>query len=775
MAMLLVTTAVVFSDETDAVPTAPTNVVKNANDSGNDSLRDVIAFAADGDTIYFDPIIDWVANPIILTSEISFSQRNITINGNDAAGESLGVVINADGKGRALLSNATTGLLTLISITIENGKVTGDGGGLYATSNLKLVECVFTGNTVTNGSGGGVYAYDKLEMYGCSFTDNAVGGTTGNRSGGGAYVRSGDITIENCSFVNNTAISCGGFNTASSGVLTMTDCAFRDNKANGYGMTDGTGGLAGPTGGSIIKGTIFERNVAYQSTGGAVALRGSNVLTDCVFIGNRVEVGSGGGIYTTGTGNMSLTNCVFADNYAGTTGGSIYARTLTSLIMINCTITGNITDGINNIGNIDVAYNTYIFHSTITGNTGPGVYVYYTSTGDKKAYLYNCIVTGNFDRWGRPMQTEVFTASGFIDTTTGNNLIEGQPVPAEPSFNVTERMVFGLNEFDPNTGIRNVLINGIANGTADAITAADIAAYGLDTAAILAALSIDQEHKPRSSSGAVTYGAVETSARYLLSIAVNDQPTKTEYWIDEIIDLSGTTLALEYSNGNEIVDYDEMGVTNNSASADMGIKGTKIIDFFFLDKSTVPTVGAEITVIGYDSATVLTVDTASPAERGTAITFTATVGPTVSGKTPTGTVTFKDGVKILGTAALDASGIAVFTVSSLSVGSHSITAVYAGDNCFYASTSNTIIFVITEGTPPPGGGDKGGDGEKGDAKDDKGDDKKETDAGDAEIVTGNDNLWLWVIVILIILFCLFLFFIIWRRRKKDEEEDGKPQ
>jgi Bacterial Ig-like domain (group 3) len=47
-------------------------------------------------------------------------------------------------------------------------------------------------------------------------------------------------------------------------------------------------------------------------------------------------------------------------------------------------------------------------------------------------------------------------------------------------------------------------------------------------------------------------------------------------------------------------------------------------------------------------------------------------------------VTFKDGGSTLGTGTLDGSGRATFTVSRLSIGSHSITAIYSGD---FAATS----------------------------------------------------------------------------------------
>ena len=67
------------------------------------------------------------------------------------------------------------------------------------------------------------------------------------------------------------------------------------------------------------------------------------------------------------------------------------------------------------------------------------------------------------------------------------------------------------------------------------------------------------------------------------------------------------------------------------------------------------------------------------------MTFTATVTSTAG--TPTGTVQFKDGGTNLGSPqALNGSGVATFSTSSLTAGIHTITADYSGDPNFIAST-----------------------------------------------------------------------------------------
>jgi hypothetical protein len=57
-------------------------------------------------------------------------------------------------------------------------------------------------------------------------------------------------------------------------------------------------------------------------------------------------------------------------------------------------------------------------------------------------------------------------------------------------------------------------------------------------------------------------------------------------------------------------------------------------------------------------------------------------------------VTFKDGAATLGTGTLNGSGQATLSTSSLAVGNHSITAVYAGDGNYAASTSPVLTQAV---------------------------------------------------------------------------------
>ena len=79
----------------------------------------------------------------------------------------------------------------------------------------------------------------------------------------------------------------------------------------------------------------------------------------------------------------------------------------------------------------------------------------------------------------------------------------------------------------------------------------------------------------------------------------------------------------------------------------------------------------------------------NPSDYGQFITLTATV--TSGSGTPAGTVVFRDGAIVIGTATLDLSGHASMAASVLTTGSHSITAFYSGDSVFNPSTSVALM------------------------------------------------------------------------------------
>ena len=104
------------------------------------------------------------------------------------------------------------------------------------------------------------------------------------------------------------------------------------------------------------------------------------------------------------------------------------------------------------------------------------------------------------------------------------------------------------------------------------------------------------------------------------------------------------------------------------------------------------------TVNKADTTTTLSVSPPSPSDFGTSVTFTVTVAAVAPGSgTPTGTVQFAvDGTPV--TQPL-VSGVATLSSTTLSLGPHTVSAIYQGDSNYNSSLpSNTINYAINSPT-----------------------------------------------------------------------------
>jgi hypothetical protein len=114
------------------------------------------------------------------------------------------------------------------------------------------------------------------------------------------------------------------------------------------------------------------------------------------------------------------------------------------------------------------------------------------------------------------------------------------------------------------------------------------------------------------------------------------------------------------------------------------------------DPNFVTSTSSPVTQTVKGATTTTVTSSVNPSLFGQPATLTATVAVVAPATgTPTGTVTFMDGATTLGAGALSA-GRATFTVSTLTVGSHPITAVYSGDTTFSSSTSATLPQTVNK-------------------------------------------------------------------------------
>jgi hypothetical protein len=84
----------------------------------------------------------------------------------------------------------------------------------------------------------------------------------------------------------------------------------------------------------------------------------------------------------------------------------------------------------------------------------------------------------------------------------------------------------------------------------------------------------------------------------------------------------------------------------------------------------------------------------NPVATGQTLTLTAAVQGTGS-IAPAGTVSFMSGSTPLGTAPVNSSGVATLTITTLAVGTYSLTAQYSGNAIFLSSTSAVVSATVS--------------------------------------------------------------------------------
>ena len=130
-----------------------------------------------------------------------------------------------------LYSNPRLINCTFTDNSAQNGS---GGGGMYNQySNPTLTDCTFSRNSASF-SGGGMYNCDDSNptLTNCTFRDNCTQKTScGHRGDGGGMVNGhGNVRLTNCLFSGNYARNGGGL-VNGRGSIRLTNCAFRGNRA----------------------------------------------------------------------------------------------------------------------------------------------------------------------------------------------------------------------------------------------------------------------------------------------------------------------------------------------------------------------------------------------------------------------------------------------------------------------------------------------------------------------------------------------------------------
>jgi parallel beta-helix repeat protein len=210
------------------------------------------------------------------------------------AGSGGAVIIDANG---ALTSDRafevlTGTVLTLHSVTIQNGNTSGDGSAINAPGNLNLINVTIQNNIAAQG-GGGIHASGIAVI---QISSSTIRNNTAQGNGGGIEVVGSSpffpsINIANSLIENNRSLDRGGGLRVLAAMASIQNTTLRNNTAEVEG-----GGLSylGNDGGVRLDmmNTLVISNSSASGMGG-LRLSGNTRLSNSQIISN-VAVGTGG-------------------------------------------------------------------------------------------------------------------------------------------------------------------------------------------------------------------------------------------------------------------------------------------------------------------------------------------------------------------------------------------------------------------------------------------------------------------------------------------------
>jgi hypothetical protein len=188
---------------------------------------------------------------------------------------------------------------------------------------------------------------------------------------------------------------------------------------------------------------------------------------------------------------------------------------------------------------------------------------------------------------------------------------------------------------------------------------------------------------------------VGTSITFTATVTGSPAPTGTVTFFDTTYKgVTGESIMLANNvplNGNG-----EATVTTASLAAGGSYLGNHfIVAIYNGDGSHASTFGTMMQKVHPSASSTSLVASPNPSNSGQTVTLTATVlAVPVTGDTTTGMVTFSDGTNVIGQVPLDTTtSTATMTTASLTAGSHNLTATYASDTRFAASSGSTTLPV----------------------------------------------------------------------------------
>lgn len=285
-------------------------------------------------------------------------------------------------------------------------KSTIDGQDLYKTLVVTCSKAVTLERLVlTRSIAQGLYktGNSAFTVRDCEMTCNGRINYTAGINGRGAYVASGDNTFTNCVIAKNWGetqvnyIGTAGLHVSKATRVTLDDCLFERNGYVGVGRWSACSTLYAEETPIAMRNTVFRGNRATVDNGNAVIKldkRGDkSVISNCLFVANE-ECGSGGvGIFDVAFQNgawgghnhhVDFCNCTFAYNVSRVAGSATALTIAHGIVTVkNCIFYGNLA-GSGSSSGVDIS---------VTGSDGNCTVSYslFGGTPETKSQRFNAV------------------------------------------------------------------------------------------------------------------------------------------------------------------------------------------------------------------------------------------------------------------------------------------------------------------------------------------------------------------------------------------------
>jgi len=218
-----------------------------------DSLREAIADAVSGEVVTFNPSLS--GKTITLVAGELIISKNLTIDGSSLP---IGIIIDANGSttGHRVFQIITGKTVGMDSLTITGGD-TVSGGGIYSAGNLSLNRCSILRNSASFGGGGLYNEAGVLTVTSCTITDNSTGRGGGIFNGGVG----GTATIVRSTVSGNEASLGGGGLWLNQGDVTINNSIIAGN--TDPGSTDVVGAPVVSQGINLLSGDPLLSPLGY--------------------------------------------------------------------------------------------------------------------------------------------------------------------------------------------------------------------------------------------------------------------------------------------------------------------------------------------------------------------------------------------------------------------------------------------------------------------------------------------------------------------------------